>query len=1025
MKLSELSIKRPVTTTMMVLLAVLLGVISLTRLNLDLYPQMTYPGAAIIVEYGEVGPEEVENMVTKPLEGAIATVTNISSLTSTSSTGQSIIVAEFNWGTDMDQAVMDMREKIDLIQDYLPDEVGNPIIIKFDPSLIPIMQMGIASDLDLVQLKKVVEDNVVPALERLEGVAQVSLLGGKEREILVSIDQTRLNSYNIGFDAVKNALMMENMNLSGGNVYRGSNKLLVRVTGKFNSIDEIRDILVATPGGLVPLDNIARVEDTFKEMDTISRLNGKSSITLTIQKQTDANTVTVSRLVREELDRISKELEYDLEIVPIMDQAEFIEDSISNVGRNAVIGGLLAVIILFLFLRNIRSTIVIATAIPVSVITTFMLLYFGDLTLNMMTLGGLALGVGMLVDNSIVVLENIYRYRAEGLGRFEAASLGSQEVGMAITASTITTAIVFLPVVFVGGLASQLFKELALTVTFSLLASLLVSLTLIPVMSSKILKVSQKDLDRSKKGLMEWLKNHYQSSLNWALSHRWLVVTITIAVLAGTLALTPMLGMEFIPQMDQGMLSVTAQLPLGTSLEESDRVARQIEEELLSFPEVKSLLTNVGSEGNMMGTGGKPETISMYLQLVDLEQRERSAEQIAEAIRQKLNIPDVELSVGTQGMGLGVGGSPVSIIIKGNDLAVLEELAVKVRNQLAQIEGIREIEDNISEGRPELQIRVNRSLAAHFGLRISQIGSTVKTAISGTTATRYEIGGEEYDIRIKLDREDIDNVDQVKNLLLPSPGGACVPLARVAEFTVEKGPKEILRENQTRYARVTADLYNTDLRTVMPQIQARIKENIELPEGYRLEYGGDFQDMQESFVDLFFAFLLAIVLVYMVMASQFESLLHPFVVMFTVPLAIIGVILGLVITGYKLSVVSIMGVIMLAGIVVNNAIVLVDYINTLRNRGLGLREAILEAGPVRLRPIMMTALTTILGLAPLALGIGEGAEIQAPMAVVVIGGLAIATLLTLYVVPVIYSLLTGLSNRITARFGSSGKSART
>ncbi len=1012
MRISELAVKRPITTTMLILLMVILGGVAFFRVNLDLYPDMVYPAAVIMVDYSGVGPEEIENIVARPMESAIATVTNIKSLSSTSSSGMAVLYAEFNWGTDMDFAVMDIRERLDLIEGYLPDGVGNPTIIKLDPSLMPMIQLGISGDRDLVSLKKLVEDRINPRLERLEGVASVELIGGKEREIQIILDQTKLHNYQIDLSTVVSTLVMENMNISGGHVKRGNSELLVRVTGKFNSIDQIGEVLIPAAGGMVYLDELAEIVDTFKELNNKARLNQNPSVALLVQKQTDANTVTVSRLVKAELKEIL-EVNPDLEIIPVMDQATFIERALGNVGRNALFGALLAVLILFIFLRNFRSTLIIAVAIPVSIITTFMLIYFGDLTINMMTLGGLALGVGMLVDNSIVVLENIYRYRRSGANRVEAAIKGSQEVGMAITASTLTTIIVFLPILFVGGLASSLFKEMALTVTFSLLASLLVSLTLIPVMSSQILKIKRNDRKgEGEQGVKDGL---YLRCLNWCLSHRVWVIGLTIAAMIGSIALFPLIGSEFMPAMDQGQFTVRIELPYGTSLEETDQVAAIVEERILQMPEVDYLLTNVGSSGEMSFESRSTEISSLNVKLKRSSERERSLEEIMEELRNTLKVPDAKISVTSMDMMGGMGGKPVVITVKGDDLEVLEGLTRVIRDEISQVSGIREIEDTISQGNPELRVKVNRSLAARLGLRVAQIGSTLETAIKGKTATRFEVGGKEFDITIKMDRADVNTPELIKELLIPSPTGAKVPLKRIAEFSIEKGPRQILRHNQVRYVDITADLFESDLGTAMKSVQERIEKNIVLPEGYLIEYGGQFKEMQDSFIDLFYAFLLAILLVYMVMASQFESLLHPFVIMFSVPMAVIGVLPGLFITGQKLSVLSIIGVIMLAGIVVNNAIVLVDYINTLRARGKALREAILEAGLTRLRPIMMTALTTILGLLPLALGIGEGAEVQVPLAIVVIGGLSISTLLTLFVVPVIYSILERKSEQLISR----------
>ncbi len=1018
MKISDFSIRRNITTIMIILLVVLLGFISMSRLSIDLLPSINFPGAAIVTEYSGVSPEEVESLVTKPLENSISTVTNIKSITSTSNSGQSIIVAEFNWDTDMDFAALDMREKIDLVKGYLPEDAEEPLIFQFDPSMIPIIQYGVSSGKDLAKLKKEVENDVIPELERLEGVASVNLVGGLDKQILIELDQSKMDNYGISFSTVTRNLMLENLNLTGGEVIRGNKKLLVRTTGKFKGVGEIRDILIpnATNKGYVKLEDIATVKDTYKEVKSIARVNGNPSIGLTIQKQTDANTVKVANRVKDKVDYIKDKVNGGLNFVAVADQSEYIEKSIFNVRNNAIIGGILAVIILFLFLRNVRSTIIIALAIPISVVTTFLLIYFGGLTINIISLGGLALGIGMVVDNSIVVLENIYRFRQEGLSRMESARKGSNEVGMAIAASTFTTIMVFLPVIFVEGLASQLFKELALTVSFSLFASLLVALTLVPMLSSRILKVG-KDHKKTNNET-GFIKKFYKKSLRWSLNHRFLVVVFLVVLLAVSVALVPLIGTEFLPNFDQGEFSISYKLPVGTVLEETNSIAHEIEEEVRKIPEVDTVYTNIGVAGQM-NTQQASETGSILVRLVGLSKRDRSTSEVMEELRNKINIPDTQVNIETNSSFFGPsGGKPISIKVEGDNLDTLERLAAEIGAEMKEVKGVREVEDSFGEGRPEFLIEVDRSIAARLGLRVTQIASSVKTAISGDVATTYEVAGEEYDVKVRLQKNDRENIEQIQNLNLVSATGAKVPLTRVAEFKYDTGPKEILRDNQVRYAEITASLYQMDLGTAVNNIKERLNKNIDLPSGYEIKYGGQFQDLQESFTSLGFAFLLSLVLVYMVMASQFESLIHPFVIMFTVPMALIGVILGLYITGSTLSVPAVIGVITLAGIVVNNAIVLVDYINTLRRKGKNKFEAILKAGPVRLRPIMMTALTTVLGLTPLALGIGEGSELEAPIAIVIIGGLLFSTILTLYIIPVMYSLLTGLTSWVKTKFGS-------
>lgn len=1021
MKISDFSINRAVTTTMLILLIVLVGIISFTRLNIGLYPDITFPGAAIITSYEGVGSEEIENLITKEIEGAVATVEGVNNITSTSSMGQSSVVIEFNWGRDMDFAVQDLREQVDLISSaVLPYGADDPLIFKFDPASLPIIMYGVSSsDLQLAELKQRTEDDLIPRLERLPGVAQVNLQGGLDREILVSLKRDKLNYYNLDYSFVSNILAQENVNVSAGDVVQGNKNLLVRTTGKFESLDEIRKINIpVAASGQVKLSDIAEVEEGFSDVNTISRSDGMRSLGIAIQKQTDANTVEVANNVKAEMAAIESEND-DLNFVLAMDQAEFIQNAIDNVSRNAIIGGLLAIIILFLFLRNIRSTIIIATAIPVSIIATFAMMFFADINLNIISLGGLALGVGMLVDNAIVVLENIYRYRSIGEGRIEAAREGSSEVGMAIIASTMTTVIVFLPILFVEGLAARLFKDLAFTVAFSLLASLLVALTLIPMLSSKILKITQKEIKRQKEEGK--IISIYKSMLKKALHHRLIVVIVLIVLFVGSLALAPLIGFEFLPSSDQGAFSISYNLPVGTVLSETNDVAFQIEEVLEDIPEVETIFTNVGTS-NMMQMDMSSNAGTINVDLVELDERDRSTTEIMEEVRNKINIPDVELDISD--MQGGGNQRPVNIKLRGDDLGVLEEYSQIAMDSIRDVEGLRELEDSFEEGRPELLIQIDRSLASQFGLNVSQVANTVRNAVSGSVRSRYEVAGDEYNIRVQLEEDQIASYSDVSNLNILSPTGEQVSLNRISNLVLSEGPEEVLRSDQERYAEISADLFQRDLGSVMTDIRARLSE-VELPEGYSFSYEGEFEDLQSSFSNLAFAFAVAIILVYMVMASQFESLIHPFIIMFTIPMALIGVLLGLFISGSVISVSSLIGLITLAGIVVNNAIVMVDYINTLRRRGKDKIEAIITGGVVRFRPIMMTALTTILGLTPIALGIGEGAELSQPIGVVIVSGLSFATLLTLFIIPIFYSFLTDFREIIICKLkGISREEAR-
>ncbi|MDI3534949.1 MAG: hydrophobic/amphiphilic exporter (mainly bacteria), family [Thermosediminibacterales bacterium] len=1034
MKLSNMAVNRPVTTVMVVLIIVILGAVSLSRLSVDLFPDLTLPVAVAYVTYEGVGPQEMESLVTKPLEEALSTVNNVESVSSTSMMGMSFVTVEFNWGTDMDFATLQMREKIDMVKSMLPDDASDPVVFKFDPSLMPIMVFGVSGGNDMAELREIGEDEISDLLERLDGVAAVDVYGGLEREISIIMDPAKLNGYGLSYDQIVAVLRSENMNLPGGKVEEGRKEYIVRTVGEFESLNDIKKIIIPTQTGFIHLEDVAEVKESYNDDTGYGKafMDGEPNITVVVQKQATANTVEVARRVKKALDGFVRE-NPDLELNYVFNQADFIQRSINNLINTAIFGAFLAVAVLYIFLRNFRTTLIISIAIPVSIIATFTLMYFGNLTMNMMTLGGLALGVGMLVDSSIVVLENIYRYRQEGYSRIEAASEGSSEVGTAVTASTLTTVAVFLPIVFVEGLAARLFRELALTVSFSLFSSLFVALTLIPMLSSKILKVSRDSnngndnggksfLDRVFKKaeqLFNSVENRYRNLLIWSLGHRKLIVLITVVSFIGSIALVPFIGAEFIPKMDEGMINVDIKLPVGSVMDETHKVAQEIENRIRKIPEIDTIFTSIGFTDSMMSVSSGPEIGRLTLNLIDKDEREKSSDEVAEEIRQLVkDIPGADIEVSAQAGMTGqalLSGAPVSIKIKGNDLDVLRELTGKVSKIVKNVEGIREVNSSFEEGRPEVQIVVNREKAALYGLGVPQVALAIQTAIKGQVATRYKVEGTEIDVKVQLDEDFRENISDLENIYLKTPLGIQVPLSEVAELVKTKGPTHINRENQVRTATVTANISGRDLKSISDDISIGLSK-LDLPEGYTVEFGGEQKEMVEAFGDLLLAFGLAVILVYMILASQFESLLHPFAIMFSVPMALTGAFLGLFVTGRTINVPAFIGIIMLAGIVVNNAIVLVDYINTLRRRGMDRNEAITKAGPVRLRPILMTALTTILALLPLALGIGEGSEVRAPMATVVIGGLTLSTLLTLVVVPVFYSILDDIGNRVVRRF---------
>lgn len=1022
MNLPSFAIKRPVTTLMMFLLVLVLGVVSITRINVELLPEMTFPVASVITTYEGVGPQEVENLVTRPLEGVLATVANIEKITTFSAAGQSVAILEFNWDTDMDFALLDVREKIDLIKGYLPDGVEDPLVFKFDSSMMPIINLTLSGDTDLVTLKKLADEEIKPALERLGGIASVDVAGGLDSLIKVEVDPIKLHAYGLTLQNITQVLQAENLNLPGGTVQLGNLELMVRTTGEFQRLEQIANLNIPSArGAVVKLKDVATVSFTYDEVKSYVLFNGRPAVGISVQKETDANTVNTARRVLRELERIKRDLPAGVELDIVMNQADFIQFAIDNLKSNAVTGGLLAIAILFVFLRNLASTLIIGVAIPISIITTFVVMYLSKLELNMMTLGGLALGVGMLVDNAIVVLENIFRFRDEGYGLREAAVEGSTEVGMAILASTLTTIVVFLPVVFMGGMTAQFFRELSLTVTFSLLVSLFVAQTLIPLLSSRFLHIKKKPKPEETAGYggrkerLGW----YKKWLAWSLAHRKTVILAVVLLMVISLAMLFRLGAEFIPEMDQGLITIQIEMPKGTVLRETERVVQQVEKEVFALPEVEMVATTVGGGGlSLSGHGmgysaASSDHASLTIRLVEKQKRSRSANQVAEVLRTQIGqIPGAEIQVQTAGMSIS-GGKPVNIKLKGPDFDRLGAIADDLVGIIEAVEGTREVESSLDEGRPELQVRIDRERASAVGLNVYTVASYLRTAIAGSTATTFKVGGEEYDVVVSLQKNE-RGLAGLSQLMIPTPLGTQVPLGEIADLHIVEGPLVITRQDQERMVTISAALSGRDLSSAVREINAKV-QSYPLPPGYSIEIGGEAEEMFSAFRDLLLALLLAVIFVYMIMASQFESLLQPFIIMFTVPLGFIGAVWGLAVAGMYVSVPALLGMIMLAGIVVNNGIVLVDYVNILRKRGHTAEEALMMAGPIRFRPIMMTALTTILGLVPMAVGTGDGAEMQAPMAVTVIGGLTVATFLTLIVVPVFYLSFEMISRKRKSR----------
>jgi len=1014
MNISSLAVKRPVTTVMLVLIVVLLGMVSATRIPIDLYPNIEIPVAIVSTSYPNVAPEEIETLVTRPIEEAVGTVSNLDVIQSITTEGTSIVIVQFKFGTDMDFAALDMREKVDLVSGFLPAGASDPMVMQIDINAQAIIQMSL-SGADVATLQSYADDIIKPAIERVEGVASVDVSGGYDNYVSIKVDTEQLNGYGLSIDTIAGILASENINLPAGAVNKGDNGLLIRTVGEFESLAGIRDTPIPMPaGGIIRLSDIAEVTIANKDQTSITTVDGIQAVSIGVQKQSGVNTVAVANDVNEVISELRSTSPYEIKV--IIDQSDFINKSISQVGQNGIIGGLLAILILLIFLRSFRSTIIIGLSIPISIIATAVLLYFSDITLNMMTLGGLALGIGMLVDNSVVVLENIYRFVQDGYDKKEASIKGAQEVAMAVTASTLTTVAVFLPMVFVEGITSIMFREFSLTVTFSLLSSLVISLTLIPMMASKMLVVDQFEgkhhetkfkvigffLDKFDV-LFKGLENKYKNLLEWSLHHRKTIVVLALFVFIISLLSATLIGMEFMPESDEGTFAISVELEPGAKIDDTAEAMNAIVDKIVDIESLDYLFTS--TQGNMfLASGVNMGTINGVL--VPLDQRDVSVFDVVSEVESRIQgVPGVITSVAAQssmGMMTG-GGGAISIEIKGSDLETLKSLADQIVVAGESVEGTRNVSSSMADPIPQFEIALKRNDAARYGLTTAQISSAVKAMLDGRTATRYKLEGTELDVVIEGDSRYEESVENLKQLMLQSPTGALVPLELVADITTETGAVSINRSNQARYVTVSADIYNRDLATITSEFKERVAE-IQLPRGYSVTFGGQNQEMVEAFSDLGLAMILAVLLVYMIIASQFESLLLPFIIMMSAPLAYSGGLIGLFITNRTLNITSVIGFIMLSGIVVNNAIVLIDYIKTRRDMGEDRETAILNAGPIRLRPILMTSLTTILGLVPLAIGIGEGAEIQASMATVVIAGLMLSSLLTLLFIPVVYTI---------------------
>jgi len=1025
MKLPEFSVHRRVSTTMIVMILVVVGLIAFSRLGLDFFPDIEYPTVTVITNYQGASSEDIEKSITRLLEQVVSSVNKVRKVTSISMEGVSMIMTEFVWGSNLDFAAQDIRDQIKLYSAFLPKDADDPLVVKFNFAQMPIIMFGVTGNMPSFALKKTLEDDVAPRLERIDGVASARVFGSDTREIQVEIDKNALDARKVSLDKVLMALAMENINLPAGYLNERHSEYLLRTLGEYNTLEDIRNTAVGATqtGEVIYVKDIASVKDGMRDVRSIGRIQGKKGAFLIISKRSGANTAITGDAVKKALSELRASLPAGVEFYESFDQSAMIQRVTKYTVDDALFGAILAIILIFLFLRNWRPTLIIALAIPLSIVTTFIAFYLAGYTLNLLTLGGLALGVGRMVDDSIVVIENTFRHIELGESRKEAAIRGASEVGMAVTASTLTTIVVFLPMVVASGITAKLTRGLAVAIVFSLVSSLFVSLTIVPMLSSFLLRAKGEGRTSSQirqESQFEKARQWYRRILEKALRRRGWVLGGAALLFALSFALVPFLGTEFMPSFDVDMILIKIKMPVGTSLEETNRVLTVAEKIVSGHPEVKTVTAQAGQEteeGRNMGgqsgfsTNGSHEGM-LWLGLTHKTDRKQTDLEILERIRSGLpRLANVKFeAVDLTGFILGGQQIPVSIKIYGKDLAVLKDLGDKTVGRIGDVAGLRDLTHTLAKGKPEYRIRIDREKAAQAGLSVYQVANMVQTATQGKVVSRFREGGEEFDLRV-LFREDFrNNMDMIRNIPILNPLNKTVYLSQVAAIEPGEGPIEISRENQTRIVTVTANISGRDLGSVVKDIKARLASMAkELPAGYFYEFGGAYEQMNDAFLVLAGVFALAVLLIYMVMASQFESFLHPFVIMFTIPMSLIGVVLFLIIMSQSVNLMVGVGFILLAGIAVANGIVMIDYMNQLKRRGIERKESIIQGAVTRLRPVLLTALATILGMIPMAISRSMGSEMRAPMAITVIGGLTATTFLTLFVVPVIYSLFERVS----------------
>ena len=1019
MKFAQTFIKHHVMTILLYILVVVFGFYSFQNLPLALMPSMEVPAAVVYATYPGAGPEDIEQQVTKKLEGAVAGLSGLDTLQSTSSENMAMLVIQFTNHTDMDQAMTDLRDKVAQVKSQLPDDASDPTVMSIDIDSMPVVQVALRGN-DLASLQSIAEDEIQPALERLDGVASVDISGGYEQEIAVHTDASRLKGYNLTISSIGQQLGADNIAIPGGDLDNGSQTLAVRTDGEYSSIDDVKNALISLPaGGTVRLSQIADVSMQPKDQDAISKVDGEECIILSVNKQSGSNTVQIAELAKAEFDSLLKSND-SLQWNIVMDQSDYINMTVDNAIQNIWMGVLFAAIVLFLFLRDFGATMAVTIAMPCCILFTFLIMNVLGITLNMMSLGGITLGVGMIVDNSIVVLENIFTYRADGYDRLEACTKGTGEVIGAVIASTLTTVAVFLPIALSGGMAGMMFKEFCITIVALLLSSLIISITLVPLLCYFLLGgTKQQSIKPQGSGATpiteKPLSRAYRSSLNFLITHRWAGVALTVVICIVSVLSVSQAGMELIPEMDEGQVSVTVSMPNGSTMEDTaaieDRIAAIAVD---TIPELEQIYYSTGSSTSIMSSSsGASVTIS----LVDLDQRDRSSADIAKQLRHDLqDIAGCELTVSTSSTMSMSTDSDISVELTGDDYDQLAETADDLANQISALPDAINVESSAGEQTPRVAVKINRENASRFGLSATAIGGLVRGELTGSTATTLRMNGEEYDVTVAGDEDVATSLDALRSMQIPTMTGGTVPLSMVADVYTELSPQSIVRKNQKETVTITGESESGDSNAIKAAVDD-IVAKYELPDGVEVGEGDTAaSQIAETTGTLMLALAVAIVLVYFILATQFNSFSLPIAIMLILPIGLLGSMIMLWPTGNHVSMVALLGVIILAGTVVNSSIVLIDYTLQRRQRGEDKNTAILNACPRRVRPVLMTAMTTILGLVPMVCSSGEGSEMMKPMGVVMMTGMVISTIATLFITPVYYSLTDSVAARLSGLF---------